>query len=164
MDARNNRSDFQLTLPSDYEIRLTRSFSAPRELVWIATTQPEHVKRWWSCDRFALTVCDIDLRVGGGYRYVMPGRDGSEHRFKGVYREVIRPQRLVYTQIYDVESYADREAIVVTTFDEKAGRTLYTSIITHLSREDRDNHIASGMEAGSAIALDRLADLLLTLT
>jgi uncharacterized protein YndB with AHSA1/START domain len=164
VDARHKQSDFQLTLPSDHEIRMTRTFDAPRELVWTATTRPEHLKRWWGCDQFELTVCDIDLRVGGGYRYVMRGADGSEHRFKGVYREVIRPQRLVHTQIYDIEPYADREAVATITFDDDHGRTRYTSTLAHTSREDRDAHIASGVEAGAIASLDRLADLLLTLT
>lgn len=163
MDARVKRSDFQLTLPSDREIQLTRTFDAPRELVWTAMTDATHVRRWWGCDGFALTECEIDLRIGGRFRFTIRGPDGVTHPITGVYSEITRPQRLTHSQVYDVVPYADREAVVVTTFDDERGRTRYTSTITHLSREDRDSHIASGMETGSADSLDRVADLLPTL-
>ncbi len=164
MDGKTRqRSDFQLTLPSDREIRLTRTFNAPRDLVWIATTDARHVRRWWSCEEFELTVCEIDLRIGGRFRFTMQGPDGIAHPITGVYREIVRPQRVIHTQVYDVAPYADREAIVTVTFDEDNGRTRYTSTILHQTRGDRDAHVASGMETGSAAALDRLADLLPTL-
>jgi len=153
-------SDFALTLPSDREILIARSFAAPRELVWTAMTDAAHVRRWWGCDDFATTVCEVDLRVGGRFRFEMRGPDGSHHPITGVYREIVRPERLVHTQIYDVPAYADREAIVTVTFTEANGRTHYACLITHATHADRDAHVASGLEGGMSSALDRIEHML----
>lgn len=163
MDARARTSDFELALPSDREILITRSFAAPRELVWTAMTDAAHVRRWWGCDDFATTVCEIDLRIGGRFRFEMRGPDGVCHPIIGVYREIVRPERLVHTQIYDVPAYADREALVTVTLTETHGRrTAYACLIAHATRADRDAHIASGMEGGASAALDRIEHLLLS--
>lgn len=155
------RSELQVTLPSDREIALTRVFGAPRRLVFEAWTRPEHVKRWWGgCGEVSLSVCEIDLRVGGAFRYVMRGAGGEEYPFKGVYREIVPPERLVHTQIYDVEPYSTSEAIITITFDDFGGRTRMTETILHPSKEARDGHLQSGMESGAASSLDRLAALL----
>ncbi|MBR1218074.1 SRPBCC family protein [Bradyrhizobium sp. U87765 SZCCT0131] len=157
----NRPSDFTLTLPSDRELLITRSFAAPRELVWMAVTDAAHVRRWWGCDDFETMVCEIDLRVGGRFRFEMRGADGTPHPITGVYREIVRPERLVHTQIYDVPPHNDKEAIVTVTFTEANGRTHYACLIAHATREDRDAHVASGVEGGVASALDRIEQMLL---
>lgn len=148
-----------LTTPSDREIVITRTFDAPRELVFRVWTTPEHVRRWYG----TLTECTIDLRPGGAWRYVISEPDGGEHPFTGVYREVVPPERLVYTEAYDVEGLRDHPALVTLSFDERDSRTTMTSVSLYESREYRDGHLASGMESGMVEALDRLAELLTTL-
>lgn len=156
-----SRSALEITLPSDREIVMTRAFEAPRELVFEAWTRPEHVKRWWGgCNETSLPLCEIDLRVGGAYRYVMLGPDGERYPFKGVYREIVPPERLVHTFVFDVEPYSGSEAIITVTFEERDGMTVMTETILHPSKEARDGHLQSGMEAGAASSLDRLAELL----
>jgi uncharacterized protein YndB with AHSA1/START domain len=105
-------------------------------------------------------VCEIDLRVGGAYRYVMQAPDGSQYPFKGVYREVVAPERLVHTQIYDVEPYSNIETLVTVLFEERDGQTTMTETILHPSVETRDGHFSSGMEVGAAESLDKLEELL----
>src|SRR5260221_14208184 len=97
MDAETHPR-LKLVLPSDREIAFERDFDAPRELVWKAWTRPEYFRRWYGCSTVSLAVCEIDLRVGGAYRYVMRGADGAEFAISGIYREVVPPQRLVYTE------------------------------------------------------------------
>src|SRR5690606_5079811 len=100
IEAEKNK--LTLTLPSEREILLTRAFAAPRRLVFAAWTQPEHVVRWWGgCRAMTMPVCEIDLRVGGQFRYLLRMPDGSEFPFKGEYREVVAPEKLVHTQIFD---------------------------------------------------------------
>jgi len=156
----DKKGDFSLTLPSDREIRLTRSFAAPRALVFDAWTKPEHVRNWWGCANSSLTTCEIDLRVGGAWRYVLRAPDGSVHPFKGVYREIERPDRLVHTQVYDIAPYDMCETVVTVLFAEKAGRTTVSETILHLRQEFRDGHVASGMEGGAAESFARLEELL----
>jgi uncharacterized protein YndB with AHSA1/START domain len=153
-----------LTMPSEREIVLTRVFDAPRDLVFEAVTKPEHVARWWGPRGTTLPVCEIDLRPGGAYRYVTRGSDGSENPFKGVFHEIAPPDRLVFTQIYDVEPWSDHECVITTTFEEADGRTTLTSTSVFTSVEDRDAMISSGMEPGAAESYDRLAELLQTLS
>lgn len=148
-----------LTTPSEREIVITRTFDAPRELVFGVWTTPEHVRRWYG----TLSVCEIDLRPGGAWRYVISPPDGSEHPFTGVYREIDPPERLVYTEAYDVEGLRDHPALVTVTFEERDGRTTMTSVSLYESREYRDGHLSSGMESGMVEALNRLAELLVTL-
>lgn len=148
-----------LTTPSDREIVITRTFNAPRELVFAAWTIPEHVRRWYG----TLTTCEIDLRPGGTWRYVISEPDGGEHPFTGVYREVVPPERLVYTEAYDIEDLRDHPALVTVSFDEHDSGTMMTSVSLYESREFRDGHLASGMETGMVDALNRLAELLATI-
>jgi len=147
-----------LTMPSDREIVLTRVFDAPRELVFEAWTKPEHLTRWWGPRRSTLPVCEVDLRPGGAYRFVNRAADGTEHPFKGVYREVVPPERLVFTQIYDVEGWSDRECVVTLTLAEREGATTMTNAVLFDSVEDRDAMLDSGMEAGAAESYHRLAE------
>jgi uncharacterized protein YndB with AHSA1/START domain len=149
-----------LTLPSDREIVLTRVFDAPRELVFEAWTKPEHVRRWWGLRDSTLPVCEIDLQPGGSWHYVTRDPEGNEYPFKGAYLEVVAPERLVHTWIFDVEPFSDHEAMVTVTFAETVGQTTVTETTLYANREDRDGHLESGMEHGAAESCDRLADLL----
>jgi uncharacterized protein YndB with AHSA1/START domain len=152
-----NHPQLAVTLPSDREIVLARDFNAPRRLVFEVWTKPEHVIRWWAgCDDSTLTVCEIDFRVGGAWRYVVRGPDGQEYVFNGVYREIVVPERLVHTQIFDVEPYSNSEALVSVIFEDLGGRTRMTETILHATKEARDAHLQSGMETGVSAALDRL--------
>jgi uncharacterized protein YndB with AHSA1/START domain len=156
MLARNS-SAMTLTLPSDREIVLSRVFNAPRRLVFEAWTNSEHVKRWYGCSIMTLPVCEIDLRVGGAYRYVMRDPGGVNHTMQGVYREISPPVRLVYTERYITEGFASNDAIVTVLFAEHDGMTTLTSTILHQSKADRDAHLGIGMEKGAAEVYDRLA-------
>jgi uncharacterized protein YndB with AHSA1/START domain len=149
-----------LTTPSDLEIVMTRDFDAPRELVFEAWTKPEHLTRWWGPRGHTMPVCEVDLRPGGSYRFVNRAPDGTDHPFKGVYREIVPPERLVCTQIYDVEGWSNRECLVTLIFAERDGRTTMTNTVLFDSVEDRDAMLESGMEGGAAESLDRLAELL----
>jgi len=161
MDARNI-SDLLITLPSDKEFAMTRSFDAPRELVFEAWTRPEHVRRWWGgCNEMAMTVCEIDLRVGGAWRYVLRTPDGQEHGFGGVYREIVPPARLVYTMIYD--PYPDNGALTTVLFEDRDGRTHITETVRHQTTEARDAHFKSGVEAGAHETYTRLENYLATM-
>ena len=162
MLARNS-GDFTLTLPSDRELVMRRTFDAPRRLVFEAWTRPEHVKQWYGCRKVSLIVCEIDLRVGGAYLYVMRAPDGVDHAMQGVYREIVPPEHLVYTEGYVTRGFESNEATVTVTFVEKGGRTTLTARSVYPSVEDRDGHLNSGMETGAAETLDRLAEHLATM-
>jgi len=154
---------FQCTTPSDTEITLTRLFDAPRDLVWEAMTNPEHVRRWWGCldERYSVPVCEIDLRVGGTWRFVGRGPEGDFPAFFGEYLEIDRPGRLVYTEIF--EPFPDAASVVTQRLDEEQGKTRLTVTARYDSRETRDMVIGTGMEKGAAISYDRLEDLVQTL-
>ena len=146
-----------VTLPSEREIVLTRVFDAPRELVFEAMTKPEHVVHWFGPHGWTLSVCEIDLRPGGRWRYVLRGPDTREMGMSGVYREIARPERIVSTESFD--DYPG-ESVNTVTLVEKDGKTTFTNNIVHASREIRDAVIHSGMEAGAGETFDRLADYL----
>jgi uncharacterized protein YndB with AHSA1/START domain len=144
---------------SDREVVITRAFSAPRDLVWQAMSRPEYVRRWYGLKVLELVVCEIDLRVGGQWRFVLRAPDGAEHAFSGVYREIVPPERVVYTESY--EPLGPGHAIDVTSrLEEAGGRTTLTARLLYKSRADRDGHIQSGMEVGANESHDRLATLL----
>jgi uncharacterized protein YndB with AHSA1/START domain len=151
-------AEVAVTLPSDTEIRFTRFFSRRRELLFEAWTQPEHVRHWWGCDGSSLSVCEIDLRVGGTWKIVMRMPDGSDHPFRGVYREIARGEHLVYTECYDVPQIGSPEWLTTVIFEEVEGGTRLTHTIRHSSREARDGHLQAGMEAGSIQMLRRLEE------
>ena len=142
---------------------MTRMFNAPRRLIFEAATKPEYVRQWWGPRNATLTVCEIDFRVGGEWRFVMQGPDGSDHPFRGEYREIDPPGRVVQTFIYDIDFIRDFPAVETVTLEEFDGNTLYTNTIRHLTNEARDGHINSGMEPGAAESTDRLEELLATL-
>ena len=156
-------SGLTVTLPSDLEIAMTRAFDAPRRLVFEAMTKPEHVSRWWGPHGTSIVSCEMDLRPGGSWRFVLRGPDGQDHPFKGVYREVVPPERVVSTFVYDVEGIRDHEAVETMTLDERDGKTLFQVTIRHKTKEARDGQLHSGMEGGAAQSYDRLAELLKTL-
>jgi uncharacterized protein YndB with AHSA1/START domain len=150
---------FRCTTPSDTEITLTRLFDAPRDLVWTAMTQPEHVRRWWGCldERYSVPVCEIDLRVGGKWRFVGRGPEGEYPAFYGEYLVIDRPGRLVYTEIF--EPFADGSSLVTQLLTEEGGKTRLTVTAKYDSRESRDTVLGTGMEKGAAISYDRLENV-----
>ena len=143
-----------VTLPADDQILITREFDAPRHLVYKAWTTPELVKRWWHANRGEMTVAEIDLRVGGRWRYAMVTPEGFEVAFHGEYREIVPDERIVTTEVY--EAMPEGEALDTVTFAEADGRTTLTLLVQHASKEHRDAHIESGMEDGLQDALDLL--------
>ena len=149
-----------MTTPTDEQILITREFDAPKRLVWRAWTTAELVTRWWSGGRGEMTVCEIDLRPGGAWRYVMVADDGMEVGFHGVYREVVPSERLVSTETYEglPEGVSDDDGTTVNTatFVEENGRTFVTLLVECPNRLSRDAIIESGMEDGLQDALDLL--------
>jgi uncharacterized protein YndB with AHSA1/START domain len=149
-----------LTLPTDEQILITREFDAARHLVYKAWTTPELVKRWWHANRGKVTAVEIDLRVGGAWRYVMVADDGMEIGFHGEYREIVPDERIVSTEIYEglPEGVSEEAGATVNTatFTEANGRTTVTMLIQATSKISRDAIIDSGMEAGLQDALDLL--------
>lgn len=153
-------SKLQISTPSDREIVMTRDFHFPRVLVWKAWTQAEHVKNWWGCAASKITHCEIDLRVGGAWRYVMDV-DGQEMGFHGVYRQIQEPEKLVHTQIF--EPMPQHEVLVTVVFEEQNGVTRMTETALYNSKEARDGHLQSGMETGAGQSMDKLDEVLSTL-
>ena len=147
-----------VTLPTDEQILITREFDAPRHLVFRAWTEPDLVRRWWHAKRGEVTVCEIDLRVGGAYRDAMVARDGFEGAFHGRFREIVPDERMVSTEVYegvpDGVSEEDATTVNTATFDEEDGRTRLTLLIEAANRTSRDAIVASGMEDGLQDALD----------
>lgn len=150
-----------VTLPSDREIVITRVFDAPAQLLFEAMTKPEHVRRWWGLRGSTMEVCEIDLRVGGAWRYVLREEDGSEVGFHGIYREIDAPHRMVSTEVF--EGFPDAESVNTVTLVEEDGKTTFTNTILHQNREYRDGHLNSGMEPGMQQTFDRLEELLVLL-
>jgi uncharacterized protein YndB with AHSA1/START domain len=153
-----NSETFQVTTPSDREIRMTRLFDAPRQLVFDAMSKPEHVRRWWGRldERYSVTVCEIDLRPGGAWRFVGRGPNG-DYAFRGVYREIDAPGRIVFTEI--IEPFPDAVSVVTGVFTEEAGKTRLTVTAAYPSLDVRDMVVKSGMAKGAAISYDRLEDV-----
>ena len=143
------------TTPSDREVEMTRLFDAPRELVFEAFTSPEHVPHWFGCRGWSLPVCEIDLRPGGAWRYVMRGPNGETMGISGVYREITPPERVVTTESFD--DYPG-ESLNTLTLTEEDGKTRYTVNVLYENKEMRDAVLASGMSDGAAETLERLAE------
>jgi len=153
-----------VTLPNDEQILITREFDAPRHLVYKAWTTPELVRRWWSGHRGEMTVAEIDLRVGGRWRYVMVANGGFEVAFHGEYREIVPNQRIVNTQVYELPGAADAEgALNTVTFTEVDGRTTLTLLVQVPTRELRDEILSSGMEVGMQEQMELLEQLAISL-
>jgi uncharacterized protein YndB with AHSA1/START domain len=156
----------KVTLPTDEQILITREFDAPRHLVYEAWTTPELVKRWWNAKRGEVSVAEIDLRVGGRWRYVMVTEDGFEVAFHGEYREIVPNERIVSTEVYEGAPQgegADAGTLNTLTLSETDGRTTLTVLVQAPSKEVRDAIIDSGMEAGMQDALDLLEEVAVSL-
>ena len=149
-----NSDTFNVTTPSDREITLTRLFDAPRHLIFEAMTKPEHVRRWWGSldSRYTLLVCEIDLRVGGAWRFVGRGPHG-EYAFHGVYHEIAPPDRLVYTELFEPHPEG---SLVTTILAEEGGKTRMTVTASYPTKDIRDFVLGTGMERGAAISYDNL--------
>jgi len=157
--AEQTKTASKLSLPSDREIVGSRIMDAPPELVFKAYTDPELIPRWWGPRRYATTVDKMDVRPGGVWRFVHRAADGGEYAFNGVYREIVPPQRLVYT--FNYEGAPGHEAVETVTFEEaEGGKTRMTDHLLFETREERDGMLNSGMEEGAAETIDRLAELL----
>lgn len=141
------------------ELIMTRKFAAPRDLVWEAMSKPEYVKRWYGLAILTLTVCEIDLRVGGRWRFVLRAPDGSEHGFTGEYLQIQAPEKIVHTENYEPLG-PGHEIRVTTTFAESEGVTTMSAVLLYQSEADRDAHLQSGMAAGANESHDRLAGVL----
>ncbi|WP_321470939.1 SRPBCC family protein [uncultured Paludibaculum sp.] len=152
-----NTGTLAVSLPSDCEIALTRVFQAPRQLVYDSFSKPEILKRWFGPRGWSLVTCDVDPRLGGGFRFVLQNTEGRTLGMRGVYRELAPPERSVH-----MESFDDfpGEARVTTVFTERDGQTTLVATILYASKDVRDAVIRSGMEHGAAESYDRLAELL----
>jgi uncharacterized protein YndB with AHSA1/START domain len=161
MAAATTKRTVRVTLPSDEGILIEREFDAPRHLVYRAYTTPELVKRWWAGQRGEVTECEIDLRVGGQWRYVMIAHGQFEVAFNGEYQEIVPDERIVSSEIY--EGAPDAPGLATATFSDVDGRTRLAILVRHTSQENRDRHLNSGMEAGTNESLDLLEHLALSL-
>ena len=157
-----------VTLPADKQILITREFDAPKDLVWKAWTTPELIERWWAGKRGEVKSVEVDLRVGGDWRYVMVADEGFEVAFHGTYREIVPGERLVSTEVFeDPEGMWERDpdfhAVNTLTLAEADGRTTLTVLVEHTKKEHRDMHIESGMEGGLQEAMDALEQVAIEL-
>jgi uncharacterized protein YndB with AHSA1/START domain len=155
-----HRRRAEITLVSDTEVRITREFDAPARLVFEASTRPEYIARWYGCSAMTMLRCDIDLREGGKYHWALRSDDGSEHHFRGVYREVQAPTRMVYTEAYLLGDAWTADMINDVTMDERDGKTLLTVRLIYATKMDRDGHLGAGMEHGMHESHTRLDALL----
>jgi uncharacterized protein YndB with AHSA1/START domain len=156
--TKRTKDGYSLTTPSDREITMTRVFDAPRELVFQAHIDPRHVPHWWGL-RGSTTIVDMmDVRPGGAWRFVQRDPEGNEYGFRGEYREVVPPERLVYT--FEFEGMPGHILVETITFEEHDGKTRLTTTSLFTSVEDRDGMLESGMESGAIESWDRLAELL----
>jgi uncharacterized protein YndB with AHSA1/START domain len=160
MSATRTAGKLEVTTPSDREIAMTRVFDAPRRLVYDALTKPELVRRWLGVfGGHVMEVCEIDLRVGGKYRYVWRNEDGATMAMGGVYREIVPQERLVTTEVFD-DPWYEGEGVGTLTLAEKDGKTTMRTVVRYDSREIRDGILKSGMESGVAASYDVLEGLL----
>ena len=150
-----------VTLPSDTQILITREFNAPKHLVYRAWTTPELIKRWWAGDLGEVKSVEVDLRVGGTWRYVMVANGDFEVGFHGEYREITENERIVSTEVY--EGAPDGEAVNTLTLTEQSGRTTLSVLVQHSCKEHRDAHVDSGMEVGMQTSMNHLEEVALSL-
>lgn len=156
-----NRTSMELR--SDREIIISRTFNGPARIVFDAWTRPELVKRWWAPKSHCVTLvtCDADVRLGGGYRYVLRTEKGEEFGFSGKYTEITPHTRLVYTHLFD--PYPDAEVIITVTFEERDGKTHLVAHEVYPTPEARAGTIAAGMEHGMRETMDQLDELVASL-
>ena len=161
-----NSPSLTLTLPSDREIMMTRVFNASRHLVFDAWTKCEHLKRWWGPGTWSMPVCEIDLRIGGAWRYLMRNTEGTEMGMHGEYREIAAPERLVSTEVFEGDQFEAMGGGSVNTLllVEHEGKTTMTITSFYKSKQARDGVMEFPMEAGASESFDRLEELLRTMT
>jgi uncharacterized protein YndB with AHSA1/START domain len=158
VSERTSAATTTFATPSDREITMTRVFDAPRELVFAAHTDAQHVQNWWG-QRNSTTIVDVlDVRPGGAWRFVQRDPEGNEYGFRGEFREVVPPERLVYT--FEFEGMPGHIVVDTITFEEHDGKTTILSTSLFESVEDRDGMLESGMESRATESWDRLAELL----
>ena len=158
-----NDGRLNVSASGEREVVMTRSFDAPRELVFDAFTVPDLVRRWLlGPPGMTMPVCEIDLKVGGRFRYVWRNSEGIDMGMGGVFREIAPPERIVHTELFD-EDWTGGEALVPTLFTEEGGRTTVTMTVLYSSREARDAALKTGMADGVAASYDRLDELLATI-
>ncbi len=156
----NDTGKMQLATPTDREIVVTRVFDAPRHLVFDAFTRPELLKRWlFGPGGWSLAICEVDLKVGGAYRYVWRHTNGAEMGMGGIHREIVPPERIVATQLFD-EDWTGGEAIGTLVLTERDGRTTLTNTIRYSSQAVRDAVLKTPMDKGMAAGYDRLEEML----
>jgi uncharacterized protein YndB with AHSA1/START domain len=154
-----------VTLPSDTEILITRAFAAPRHLVWRAYTEPELIRRWWAGERGEVMSVEIDLRVGGRWRYVLRANEGVEVAFHGEFREVVPDERIVTTEVYEGAPGGDEDpAVNEVTFVDEGARSVLEILMRCPSKEVRDAVIDSGMEGGMQEGMDLLERIAISLS
>ena len=166
METVTSNGTAKLTLPTDNEILITRDFDAPRHLVYRAWTTPALVMRWWSGQRGEMKVADIDLRVGGTWRYVMEAQGGFEVAFHGEYREIVENERIVSTEVFEGAPVPDPDALATVntmTLTEVDGRTTLETLVQAPNQEVRDAIIDSGMEGGMQESFDALEQVAISL-
>jgi uncharacterized protein YndB with AHSA1/START domain len=152
----------RVTLPAEDQILIEREFAAPAFLLWRAITEPDLVRRWWHANRGEVTVCEIDLRVGGKWRYAMRPFRGDEFAFHGEFLEIVPNEKIIQTETF--EPFPDATATNTMTLSEKNGVTHLRTLVQHKTPEARDMHINSGMEPGMQDAFDLLEQVALSLT
>jgi uncharacterized protein YndB with AHSA1/START domain len=152
-----NTGTLKVSLPTEREVVMTRVFNSPRRLVFDALTKPELLKRWFGPRGWSLVVCEADLKVGGAWRWVLRGPDGRDMGMRGVYQEIMPPERLVSTESFD--DYPG-ESLNTLILSEEDGKTTFTITVRYASQEIRDAVIKSGMEHGAAECYDKLAEML----
>jgi uncharacterized protein YndB with AHSA1/START domain len=157
MDA-SGSSELKVTTPSDREIVMTRVFDAPRDLVFEAHSSCEHLSRWWGPRRYEIVGCEVDFRPGGKWRIVHRGPDGEEYGFHGEYREIVRPERIVWT--FEFEGMPGSVSVETMTLEEHDGKTTFTATSVFDTVEERDGMLKSGMESGAAETMERLDEYL----
>jgi uncharacterized protein YndB with AHSA1/START domain len=158
--AATSSSTMTVAKTGEREIVITREFDAPRALVFRAMTDPAVIPLWWGPARYTTTIDKLDARPGGAWRFVQKGPDG-EFGFRGVFKEIVPPQRVVMT--FEWEGLPGHISVNTLVLEERGGRTFMTSTSTFDSREDRDGMVESGMESGARESYDRLDTVLATL-
>jgi uncharacterized protein YndB with AHSA1/START domain len=149
--------------PGKQEITMSRTFDAPRELVFKAMNDPKLIPQWWGPRKYTTIVDEMEVRPGGKWRFVQRGKDGTEHTFKGVYHEIHAPEWVITTFEYEQMPEPGHVVLQKVTLEEQDGKTLYTEKSVYLTVEDRDGMLESGMESGVVETLDRLEEILATM-
>jgi uncharacterized protein YndB with AHSA1/START domain len=154
----SGKKELTVTTPSDREIVMTRVFDAPRDLVFETHTSCEHMSKWWGPRKYTVGSCEMDVRPGGMWRIVHRGPDGQEHGFHGEFREIVRPDRIVWT--FEYEGMPGHVSVETLILEEQDGKTTITATSVFDSVEDRDGMLESGMESGAAETYERLDEYL----